>query len=326
MFLDQFLSCDLYLRQYPLGNPNLSLSAVERKRQLLKLTKILWTCLLRDLIRWSVKRSQSLRWAKATSGYESNMILDPDILILDDSLSAGCQNWVCDHRQSMRRGRIRQPLLPSFSAVVHGLDLVLQNGHHWTGQARLASPECWYAQTYQSQQLENERRRRCRIRKNNGLYWSAWCPISSPMASLTLLALSFPWWRRSLKVSSLVWLHFIDPQYPAILINWPWPFCWSTMVFISCKLWFSICWNLSCAGVLQYCQRYFRRDAFANMENWHVLFWHKTPAGSIVFVWPMILRPSVICFQGFYPALSQQFLSFWQLCIPCYAGFSFDSF
>ena len=53
-----------------------------------------------------------------------------------------------------------------------------------------------------------------------------------------------------------------------------------------------------------------RRDAFANMEKLGMSYFDKTPAGSIVSRLTNDTETISDMFSGFYPALSQQFLSF----------------
>ena len=88
------------------------------------------------------------------------MILDPDILILDDSLSAvdaKTEYAIIDNLKETRKDKTTIITAHRLSAVVHAdLILVLQNGQiieRGTHEDLLAM-DGWYAQTYQSQQLE----------------------------------------------------------------------------------------------------------------------------------------------------------------------------
>ena len=88
------------------------------------------------------------------------MILDPDILILDDSLSAvdaKTEYAIIDNLKETRKDKTTIITAHRLSAVVHAdLILVLQNGQiieRGTHEDLLAL-DGWYAQTYQSQQLE----------------------------------------------------------------------------------------------------------------------------------------------------------------------------
>ena len=88
------------------------------------------------------------------------MILDPDILILDDSLSAvdaKTEYAIIDNLKETRKDKTTIITAHRLSAVVHAdLILVLQNGQiieRGTHDDLLAL-DGWYAQTYQSQQLE----------------------------------------------------------------------------------------------------------------------------------------------------------------------------
>ena len=88
------------------------------------------------------------------------MILNPDILILDDSLSAvdaKTEYAIIDNLKATRENKTTIISAHRLSAVVHAdLILVMQNGQiieRGTHEDLLAL-DGWYAQTYQSQQLE----------------------------------------------------------------------------------------------------------------------------------------------------------------------------
>ena len=97
-----------------------------------------------------------------------------------------------------------------------------------------------------------------------------------------LLALSFLLATTVIKSVIPLWLLTLSTSISAISTNSPWPFCWSTMVFTSCKLWFQYVGNLLFARVSYSIVRDIRRDAFANMEKLDMSYFDKTPAGSIV--------------------------------------------
>ena len=88
------------------------------------------------------------------------MILNPDILILDDSLSAvdaKTEHAIIENLKKTRQDKTTLITAHRLSAVVHAdLILVMQDGHI---QERGCHDELiqaggWYAKTYESQQLE----------------------------------------------------------------------------------------------------------------------------------------------------------------------------
>lgn len=87
------------------------------------------------------------------------MILDPDILILDDSLSAvdaRTEHSIIENLKASRQDKTTIISAHRLSAVVHAdLILVMQDGHiieHGNHEELLAQ-DGWYARTYESQQL-----------------------------------------------------------------------------------------------------------------------------------------------------------------------------
>ena len=88
------------------------------------------------------------------------MILDPDILILDDFfVRRGCQDRVCDYRQPQGDAKGQDNHYYGSSPQCGcpcRFDLVLQmvKLSNEAGTKDLLAMDGWYAQTYQSQQLE----------------------------------------------------------------------------------------------------------------------------------------------------------------------------
>ena len=90
------------------------------------------------------------------------MILDPDILILDDSLSAvdaKTEYAIIDNLKHTRKDKTTIITAHRLSAVVHAdLILVMQDGRiiERGRHEDLLAKGGWYAKTYESQQLEME--------------------------------------------------------------------------------------------------------------------------------------------------------------------------
>ena len=88
------------------------------------------------------------------------MILDPDILILDDSLSAvdaKTEHAIIDNLKHTRKDKTTIITAHRLSAVVHAdLILVMQDGRiiERGRHEDLLAQGGWYAKTYESQQLE----------------------------------------------------------------------------------------------------------------------------------------------------------------------------
>ena len=89
-------------------------------------------------------------------------ILDPDILILDDSLSAvdaKTEYAIIDNLKHTRKDKTTIITAHRLSAVVHAdLILVMQDGRiiERGRHEDLLAQGGWYAKTYESQQLEME--------------------------------------------------------------------------------------------------------------------------------------------------------------------------
>ena len=157
---DQFLFATSILDNIRFGKPNLPLSAVEEATKLAQVYQDIVampqgfdTLIGEKGVSLSGGQKQRLAMSRA-------MILDPDILILDDSLSAvdaKTEYAIIDNLKETRKDKTTIITAHRLSAVVHAdLILVLQNGQiieQGTHEDLLAL-DGWYAQTYQSQQLE----------------------------------------------------------------------------------------------------------------------------------------------------------------------------
>ena len=157
---DQFLFATSILDNIRFGNPNLPLSAVEEATKLAQVYQDIVgmpqgfdTLIGEKGVSLSGGQKQRLAMSRA-------MILDPEILILDDSLSAvdaKTEYAIIDNLKETRKDKTTIITAHRLSAVVHAdMILVLQNGQiieRGTHDDLLAL-DGWYAQTYQSQQLE----------------------------------------------------------------------------------------------------------------------------------------------------------------------------
>lgn len=157
---DQFLFATSILDNICFGNPDLPFSAVEEATKLAQVYQDIVampqgfdTLIGEKGVSLSGGQKQRLAMSRA-------MILDPDILILDDSLSAvdaKTEYAIIDNLKETRKDKTTIITAHRLSAVVHAdLILVLQNGQiieRGTHEDLLAL-DGWYAQTYQSQQLE----------------------------------------------------------------------------------------------------------------------------------------------------------------------------
>ncbi|KJQ62652.1 ABC transporter ATP-binding protein [Streptococcus oralis] len=157
---DQFLFATSILDNIRFGNSNLPLSAVEEATKLAQVYKDIVdmpqgfdTLIGEKGVSLSGGQKQRLAMSRA-------MILDPDILILDDSLSAvdaKTEYAIIDNLKETRKDKTTIITAHRLSAVVHAdLILVLQNGQiiERGRHEDLLAMDGWYAQTYQSQQLE----------------------------------------------------------------------------------------------------------------------------------------------------------------------------
>lgn len=157
---DQFLFATSILDNIRFGNPDLPFSAVEEATKLAQVYQDIKampqgfdTVIGEKGVSLSGGQKQRLAMSRA-------MILDPDILILDDSLSAvdaKTEYAIIDNLKKTRKDKTTIITAHRLSAVVHAdLILVLQNGQiiERGNHEDLLAMDGWYAQTYQSQQLE----------------------------------------------------------------------------------------------------------------------------------------------------------------------------
>ena len=157
---DQFLFASSILDNIRFGNPGLPFSEVEEATKLAQVYQDIQampqgfdTVIGEKGVSLSGGQKQRLAMSRA-------MILNPDILILDDSLSAvdaKTEFAIIDNLKETRKDKTTIITAHRLSAVVHAdLILVMQNGQiieRGTHEELLAL-DGWYAQTYQSQQLE----------------------------------------------------------------------------------------------------------------------------------------------------------------------------
>ena len=157
---DQFLFASSILENICFGNPDLPFSAVEEATQLAQVYQDIQampegfdTVIGEKGVSLSGGQKQRLAMSRA-------MILNPDILILDDSLSAvdaKTEFAIIDNLKETRKDNTTIITAHRLSAVVHAdLILVMQNGRiiERGRHEDLLALDGWYAQTYQSQQLE----------------------------------------------------------------------------------------------------------------------------------------------------------------------------
>ena len=157
---DQFLFASSILENICFGNPGLPFSAVEEATQLAQVYQDIQampegfdTVIGEKGVSLSGGQKQRLAMSRA-------MILNPDILILDDSLSAvdaKTEFAIIDNLKETRKDKTTIITAHRLSAVVHAdLILVMQDGRiiERGRHEDLLALDGWYAQTYQSQQLE----------------------------------------------------------------------------------------------------------------------------------------------------------------------------
>lgn len=157
---DQFLFASSILENICFGNPDLPFSAVEEATQLAQVYQDIQampegfdTVIGEKGVSLSGGQKQRLAMSRA-------MILNPDILILDDSLSAvdaKTEFAIIDNLKETRKDKTTIITAHRLSAVVHAdLILIMQDGRiiERGRHEDLLALDGWYAQTYQSQQLE----------------------------------------------------------------------------------------------------------------------------------------------------------------------------
>ena len=157
---DQFLFASSIIENICFGNPDLPFSAVEKATQLAQVYQDIQampegfdTVIGEKGVSLSGGQKQRLAMSRA-------MILNPDILILDDSLSAvdaKTEFAIIDNLKETRKDKTTIITAHRLSAVVHAdLILVMQDGRiiERGRHEDLLALDGWYAQTYQSQQLE----------------------------------------------------------------------------------------------------------------------------------------------------------------------------
>lgn len=157
---DQFLFASSILENICFGNPDLPFSAVEEATKLAQVFQDIQampegfdTVIGEKGVSLSGGQKQRLAMSRA-------MILNPDILILDDSLSAvdaKTELAIIDNLKETRKDKTTIITAHRLSAVVHAdLILVMQDGRiiERGRHEDLLALDGWYAQTYQSQQLE----------------------------------------------------------------------------------------------------------------------------------------------------------------------------
>ena len=159
---DQFLFASSILDNVRFGNQDFSIDKVEEATKLAQVYEDIKampegfeTIIGEKGVSLSGGQKQRLAMSRA-------MILDPDILILDDSLSAvdaKTEHAIIDNLKHTRKDKTTIITAHRLSAVVHAdLILVMQNGRiiERGRHEDLLAQDGWYAKTYESQQLEME--------------------------------------------------------------------------------------------------------------------------------------------------------------------------
>lgn len=159
---DQFLFATSILENIRFGNPDASLEKVEAAMKLSRVYDDIMatpdgfeTLIGEKGVSLSGGQKQRIAMSRA-------MILDPEILILDDSLSAvdaKTEHAIIENLKQTRQHKSTIITAHRLSAVVHAdLILVLQDGHIIERGCHedLIKQGGWYADTYEAQQLEME--------------------------------------------------------------------------------------------------------------------------------------------------------------------------
>lgn len=157
---DQILFAMSILDNIRFGDPNLTFAAVEGATKLsqvyddiVAMPQGFDTIIGEKGVSLSGGQKQRIAMSRA-------MILNPDILILDDSLSAvdaKTEHAIIENLKKTRQGKTTLITAHRLSAVVHAdLILVMQNGRiqERGRHDELIQAGGWYAKTYESQQLE----------------------------------------------------------------------------------------------------------------------------------------------------------------------------
>ena len=159
---DQFLFASSILDNVRFGNPDFAFEKVEEATKLAQvyddikaMPEGFETIIGEKGVSLSGGQKQRLAMSRA-------MILDPDILILDDSLSAvdaKTEHAIIDNLKHTRKDKTTIITAHRLSAVVHAdLILVMQDGRiiERGRHDDLLAQDGWYSKTYESQQLEME--------------------------------------------------------------------------------------------------------------------------------------------------------------------------
>lgn len=159
---DQFLFATSILENVRFGNPDLSVEAVQKATKLshvyediLAMPDGFNTLIGEKGVSLSGGQKQRLAMSRA-------MVLNPEILILDDSLSAvdaKTEFAIIENLKDTRKDKTTIITAHRLSAVVHAdIILVMQNGHiiERGRHEDLIQNNGWYAKTYVSQQMEME--------------------------------------------------------------------------------------------------------------------------------------------------------------------------
>lgn len=159
---DQFLFATSILENIRFGNPDASLEKVEAATKLSRVYDDIMatpdgfeTLIGEKGVSLSGGQKQRIAMSRA-------MILDPEILILDDSLSAvdaKTEHAIIENLKQTRQHKSTIITAHRLSAVVHAdLILVLQDGHIIERGCHedLIKQGGWYADTYEAQQLKME--------------------------------------------------------------------------------------------------------------------------------------------------------------------------
>lgn len=159
---DQFLFATSILENIRFGNPKSSLAQVEAAAKLARVYDDIVampdgfeTVIGEKGVSLSGGQKQRIAMSRA-------MILNPDILILDDSLSAvdaKTEHAIIENLKETRQNKSTIITAHRLSAVVHAdLILVMQDGHiiERGRHEDLIKQGGWYADTYEAQQLEME--------------------------------------------------------------------------------------------------------------------------------------------------------------------------